>query len=133
MLAGFSPAVRALHRIPRPIVTSCRYTHRGQIDPRKARTKARREALLRVAAAANGGHGETAMLLGRFMQAQVPELSEHELSEVESILALAEEQLAELRRWPGADESRPSVVRGNSMLDRFLNYARFSDSEREFR
>ena len=97
--------------------------------------KIRRERLLNAAQAATaGGHGELGMLLGQFMLAQVPELSEPELAEMERVLVLSEAELQSLTERPGTDATRPGIVRGNSMLDRFLNFARFrGDTSGEFR
>jgi succinate dehydrogenase flavin-adding protein (antitoxin of CptAB toxin-antitoxin module) len=90
--------------------------------------------LLQVAAGGVGGvHGDLGVLLAKFMHAQVPELSEHELGEVERMLRLTEAELLKLKQRPGVDELRPRFVRGNTMLDRFLNFARFYDEASEFR
>ena len=47
---------------------------------------------------------------------------------------LSEAELQSLTERPGTDATRPGIVRGNSMLDRFLNFARFrGDVSGEFR
>ena len=77
--------------------------------------------------------GDVGTLLRSFASAQVPELSEKELSEMERVLWLTESELLGLIRRPGADGSRPFMAQKNTMLDRFLNYARFRGGAGEFR
>jgi hypothetical protein len=52
---------------------------------------------------------------------------------MERVLRLSEAELRALVERPGTEASRPAIVRGNSLLDRFLNYVRWTEGASEFR
>ena len=56
-----------------------------------------------------------------------------ELGELEMMMWLSEDEVVSLISRPGTEESRPGIVRDNSMLDRFLVFARFREGAGEFR